>query len=73
MDLYKLRQEGEIITQSNVLSSLVRIADGLARDEPASSEILDPSGRVIYAIKEKQTYIDRTADYPDLLPHPFKN
>lgn len=78
MAVYKRRdsETGEVMTQSNILSSLVNIANMLAVDERvcAGSEILDPADQVIYAIRggQREPDVDLTADYPEMLPHPFK-
>ena len=78
MAIYKCRDidSGEIVSQSNVLSMLIDVVNDLAVDERTlhSSEILDPAGEVIYAIKAgaNEPYIDLTDEYPEMLPHPFK-
>lgn len=79
MKIYKCRdtESGKIVTQSNILLSIVNVAKMSAIDERLlkGSEILDPDGKVIYLIRGGQTEpeIDLTADYPEMLPHPFKN
>ena len=78
MGIYKRRdsETGEIMTQSNILSLLIDIAKGIAVDQRLlrGSEILDGDGKIIYAIRgqESEPYIDLTGDYPEMLPHPFK-